>query len=93
MKEYIVTINVRLNTSDRTSIVDSVMDELELDEQITDLEAHLVRLNSLRQYEYEITFNLLSHIHPNTWVFDIVNEQLEDGEEVEVDVRLADQTL
>lgn len=93
MKEYIVTINVRLDTSDRRGIVESIKNELELDEQITDLESQYVRIDFDHRYEHEITFNLLSHIHPNTWVFDLVNEQLEDGEEVEVDVRLADQTL
>lgn len=93
MKDYAVTIDLRLRGYYPDGIVISIMNELDDGESISNTEYDFVQIDSENRFHFAINADIRSASHPARWLQDMINEYLQEGEEVEVNIRYSEQTL
>ena len=93
MKDYAVTIDLRLRGYYPDGIVVSIMNELDDGESISNTEYDFVQIDSENRFHFAINADIRSTSHPARWLQDMINEYLQEDEEVEVNIRYSEQTL
>jgi hypothetical protein len=98
MQTYIVDIDVRVSYSANPTgwIVESVNFEMEDDEKVIDQAYTLIQTydqNGVEIYHWHVALEVQARNNPLGWIHDTINIQLDEGEEVEVNVRTKDQTI
>lgn len=98
MQTYIVDIDVRMSNSANPTdwIVDVVNFEMEDDEKVIDHAYTLIQSydqNGVEFYHWHFALEVQARNNPHGWIHDTINIQLDEGEEVEVNVRTKDQTI
>lgn len=93
MKDYAVTIDLRLRGHYPDNVIVSIIKELDDGESISNAEYDFVQIDSENRFHFAINADIKSTSHPARWLQDMINEYLQDGEEVEVNIRYSEQTL
>lgn len=92
MKEYVVSIDVRVYDDNPGWVINLIEDELQDGETVSDVETHLVQeVDGL--YHHVFDFDITCEEHPAKWIVDAINYHLQENEEVEVNIRFSEQTL
>lgn len=98
MQTYIVDIDVHMSNSANPTdwIVDVVTFEMEDDEKVIDHAYTFIQSydqNGVEFYHWHVALEVQARNNPRGWIHDTINIQLDEGEEVEVNVRTKDQTI
>lgn len=92
MKEYVVSVDVRVYDANPGWVINLIEDELQDGEAINDIETHLVQEVECL-YHHVFDFSVTCEEHPVQWIADAINYHLQENEEVEVNIRFSEQTL